>query len=120
MADAPTTAQTTKRSTEASPSPKSNEKISVYDYLTQIGQDGSYNNRKQLAAKLGIQNYSGTADQNLKLLNLLKTQKPKFKQGGKVLKNQKGKTINDTDETWEPGDLEGLNKNQNGSMNPRD
>lgn len=45
---------------------------SVVDYLKSIGQDSSYTNRKKLAAQYGISNYSGTAEQNLELLNKLR------------------------------------------------
>lgn len=56
----------------------------------------------------------GSAAQNTELLNILKNS---YKKGGKVVKGQKGL---DTDETWEPDDLKGLSKGQNGSMNPKD
>lgn len=40
--------------------------------------DGSYSNRKVVATKYtGISNYSGTADQNVKLLNFVKNNSPK-------------------------------------------
>lgn len=45
---------------------------SVVDYLKSIGQDSSFANRKKLAAQYGINNYSGTAAQNLELLNKLR------------------------------------------------
>ena len=45
---------------------------SIVDALSLIGVDSSYNNRSKLAKANGITNYSGTAEQNLKLLNLLK------------------------------------------------
>ena len=46
--------------------------FSIVDALKQIGIDSSYNYRKQLAILNGIENYKGTAEQNIKLLNLLK------------------------------------------------
>lgn len=42
-----------------------------------IGVDSSFSNRKKIASKNGINNYSGSASQNLKLLNLLKQGKLK-------------------------------------------
>ena len=46
---------------------------SLVDYLKSIGQDSSYSNRAKLAAQYGISNYSGTAAQNLELLNKLRS-----------------------------------------------
>ncbi len=40
--------------------------------LQAVGADSSYDYRKRIAVKNGISNYSGTADQNTKLLSLLK------------------------------------------------
>jgi N-acetylmuramoyl-L-alanine amidase CwlA len=45
---------------------------SIVDYLNAIGEDASFSNRKKLAAKYGISNYSGSLDQNLALLNKLR------------------------------------------------
>ena len=45
---------------------------SIVDALKSIGVDSSYSNRKNIAVKNGITNYSGTAAQNTQLLNLLK------------------------------------------------
>lgn len=45
---------------------------SIVDGLKSIGVDSSYSNRKKIAQVNGINNYSGTAAQNTKLLNLLK------------------------------------------------
>ena len=41
--------------------------------LESIGEDGSYKNRQQIAAANGITGYTGTAEQNTHLLNLLRT-----------------------------------------------
>ncbi|AXF54636.1 N-acetylmuramoyl-L-alanine amidase [Salicibibacter kimchii] len=51
------------------PAPKSGE--GIVDYLNRIGVDSSYNNRKSMAESHGITNYSGTASQNTKLLELV-------------------------------------------------
>lgn len=45
---------------------------SIVDYLKSQGQDSSYSARKQLAQQYGISDYSGTANQNISLLNALK------------------------------------------------
>lgn len=45
---------------------------SISDALKSIGVDGSYSYRKKIAQKNGIRNYSGTANQNIELLNKLK------------------------------------------------
>lgn len=45
---------------------------SISDALKAIGATNTYAYRKQIAAANGIANYSGTASQNTKLLNLLK------------------------------------------------
>jgi len=46
---------------------------SIVDYLKSIGQDSSYQARATLASQHGITNYTGSAEQNLQLLNALKT-----------------------------------------------
>lgn len=45
---------------------------SIVDALNEIKIDSSFNNRNKLALKNNIANYTGTATQNTKLLNLLK------------------------------------------------
>ena len=45
---------------------------SIVDYLNSQGIDYSFNNRKKLAAKYGIINYTGTASQNIELLKRLR------------------------------------------------
>ena len=46
--------------------------VSLVDALKAIGVNSSMNNRKKIAKANGISNYTGTASQNTKLLNLLK------------------------------------------------
>lgn len=78
---------------------------SIVDYLKSIGVDSSFANRKKLAQKYGIKNYTGTAAQNLQLLNAMRdgkkpTPKPKtsssssitFKVGDKVTLKNTAKT----------------------------
>ncbi len=45
--------------------------ITLIDYLKKIDVDSTYANRKLIAIRNGISDYSGTAEQNLKLLDLL-------------------------------------------------
>lgn len=54
---------------------------SLVDALKSLGINSSKSNRKKVASLNGIKNYSGTASQNTKLLNLLKR--------GKLIKNKK-------------------------------
>ena len=51
---------------------KLNTDTSIVDYLKSQGQDSSYNNRKKIASQYGISNYTGSASQNTKLLQMLK------------------------------------------------
>lgn len=46
---------------------------SIVEALKSIGVDNSFNNRKKIAVKNGISDYSGTATQNTQLLNKLKS-----------------------------------------------
>ena len=45
---------------------------SLVDALTQIGVDASFASRREIARRNGIENYTGSARQNLKLLRLLR------------------------------------------------
>lgn len=54
---------------------------SIVDYLKSIGQASDFASRKKLAEQFGIKDYRGAADQNLKMLGILRsgqtaTQKP--------------------------------------------
>ena len=76
---------------------------SVVDYLYQKGEDHSFSNRSELASNYGIASYTGTAQQNINLLSLLKgntgevvhTQAPVQAEPKKEVAAQKpqGKTI---------------------------
>lgn len=46
---------------------------SIIDYLNSVGVNSSKANRKQLADKWGIKDYTGTATQNLQLLEMLRS-----------------------------------------------
>lgn len=66
-----------KSAANASGSPKPTAKgdmktTSIVVYLKSIGVDSSFSNRRKMAAKHGIKNYSGTAQQNLLLLKKLR------------------------------------------------
>ena len=58
---------------------------SIVDYLKSIGVDSSYKNRKKLAKENGINNYTGTAEQNLKLLKILRDKKNSNYQGNSIV-----------------------------------
>src|SRR3990167_3475223 len=45
---------------------------SIVDYLSSTGQSSDYASREKLAAEKGIQNYTGTAEQNTQLLGILR------------------------------------------------
>ncbi len=46
--------------------------FTLIDHLNKIGVDSSYNFRAKIAAENGIENYTGTAEQNIKMLEMLK------------------------------------------------
>lgn len=46
--------------------------FSIINALNSIGEDSGFNNRKKIAMANGIQNYAGTAIQNMTLVNLIK------------------------------------------------
>lgn len=50
----------------------SGNSLSIADALNSMGLDGSFANREKIAARNGISGYKGTAEQNNKLLILLK------------------------------------------------
>lgn len=54
---------------------KLNTNTSIVDYLKSIGKDSSYSARAKLAQQYGISGYTGTASQNISLLNTLKSGK---------------------------------------------
>ncbi|EAG1525416.1 M15 family metallopeptidase [Listeria monocytogenes] len=64
-------------STSNSSKPSANtNSLGLVDYMNMNKLDSSFANRKKLAAKYGIKNYSGTASQNTTLLAKLKAGKP--------------------------------------------
>lgn len=48
------------------------KETSIVDALKSVGENSSFSSRKTIAAANGIENYSGTAKQNITLLSLLK------------------------------------------------
>ncbi|NVR94080.1 M15 family metallopeptidase [Listeria monocytogenes] len=64
-------------SNSSKPSANTNtNSLGLVDYMNLNKLDSSFANRKKLAAKYGIKNYSGTASQNTTLLAKLKAGKP--------------------------------------------
>ena len=55
--------------------PQQKRYTSIVDYLNDNNMGSSFNARKDLASRYGIKNYTGTAAQNTKLLNLLQGNK---------------------------------------------
>lgn len=49
--------------------------FTLLDHLEKIGVDSSFNSRKKIATNNGIPDYKGTAEQNIKMLELLKAGK---------------------------------------------
>ena len=48
------------------------DETSIVDALKSVGVNSGFSNRKKIAVANGIENYTGSADQNIKLLNLMK------------------------------------------------
>lgn len=59
---------------------------SIVAYLNSIGEDSNYNHREELAKVYGIGGYIGSVEQNLKLLDMLRSGvEPKTSNNGKTL-----------------------------------
>ena len=56
-----------KLETLSSENPGLNWQTSIVDLMKLLGLDSSYAHRKELAAEMGIDNYEGTAEQNIAL-----------------------------------------------------
>ena len=54
------------------------EGSSIYDFMVTQGKAPEYSSRKQLAKDLGIENYRGTAEQNLSMLDMLRSSPDKL------------------------------------------
>lgn len=63
------------KETEVAPEYYDTPEFTLIDSLNKIGADSSYQGRKWIAQKNGIANYKGTAEQNLKMLDLLNSGK---------------------------------------------
>ena len=59
------------KDTEVEPEYYQTPEFTLIDSLNKIGADSSYKNRAYIAVKNGIYQYSGTKEQNLKMLSLL-------------------------------------------------
>ena len=69
-----------------------NKYQSIVDLLKSKGMDASFSSRKELAKQLGIDNYTGTATQNMTLLNLVADNSDQMKYGGiHIKKSNEGK-----------------------------
>jgi len=53
---------------------------SIVDYMKSTGQDSSFNNRSKIANAYGISNYTGTAEQNTKMLDMMKNASARAKE----------------------------------------
>ena len=58
--------------------------VSIVEYLRSIGKDPSMTNRRKLAQEYGIDNYSGSPDQNLRLLRMMMAEPTIAPGGGKI------------------------------------
>lgn len=63
------------KETEVSPEYYQTPEFTLIDSLNKVGVDSSFKNRALIAVKNGIRGYTGTKEQNLKLLQLLNTGK---------------------------------------------
>lgn len=64
---------------------------SIVTYLNSVGEKSDFNSREKLAKEYGINDYSGTAKQNIKLLEMLRSgNKPKEESKPKVKPKVKG------------------------------
>lgn len=73
-----------------------NTNSSIVDYMVSIGQDPSFANRKKIALKYNIVPYSGSAEQNIKLLGILKGTPAKPTQTSIAAPNSKTITVTAT------------------------
>lgn len=69
----PSNTSTPSNKSSSSSTSGSNSSNSIVDYLKSIGEDSSFARRKQLAQQHGMENYRGTAEQNMELLNKLRS-----------------------------------------------
>ena len=69
-----------------------NKYDSIVDLLKARGMDASFSSRKELAKQLGINNYIGSASQNMELLNMVGDNSDQMKYGGiHIKKANRGK-----------------------------
>lgn len=71
----------TDMATQAQTKATAQPNISVIDYLASTGKPSDFASRATLAKNSGIANYTGTAEQNTQLLNLLKSAPTQVPQG---------------------------------------
>lgn len=85
-----------KINTNQTPIVSANTETSIVDYLVSIGQPSDFDSRAVLAGENGISGYTGTAEQNIRLLSLLKnpvSQKPITKETTGAPEEEKNKAL---------------------------
>ena len=82
---------------------------SIVDYLKSKGQDSSYSARKQLAQQYGIENYSGTANQNVSLLSALQKDEAVKAQTGQAQQPSENVTSGTGAQTQQTPQASGIN-----------
>lgn len=82
--------------------PVANNTNSIVDYLKSIGVDSSFANRAKLAKEYGINNYNGTASQNIQLLNAMRN-------GGKPKQSAPAPESKQTSKSGKYGNLQIVN-----------
>jgi hypothetical protein len=90
------TQSTTIANTQTTPNQQSriaNPNVSVEDYLNSIGKDGSRTNRNKIAKRLGIDNYTGTAAQNTRMLRELRQENSQQQDDAAVVPAQPTQTV---------------------------
>jgi hypothetical protein len=80
-----------------------NPNVSVVDYLNSIGKDGSRTNRNKIAKRLGIDNYTGTAAQNTRMLRELRQENSQQQDDAAVVPAQPTQTVRQPAQSTTPG-----------------
>ncbi len=98
---------------------------SIVDFLNSTGQASDYSSRATLAKKYGISNYTGSADQNTQLLNILNqpsntgsTGNTSGNTGNKATTSTYGKTETSSMDTLGKSELQTAETGTQGYVNP--
>lgn len=97
------------KSSSKKSSSKSSNSLGLVDWMKSQGMDSSFSNRKKLAQKHGINGYKGTASQNIKLLNILKSEN-KSKKANSSKSKSKSKANLKVDGKWGKSTTKALQK----------